>query len=481
MNKSIFEIHDALMKGEVTPLDLVLEAIENAKNDDNNAFEYISEKEAIEAVKNLDVSKKGNLLWGIPFTLKDNFSTKDIPTCASSKILEGYVPVFSCEVYERLKEQGAILIGKTTLDEIAMSGTGLTGHLGKTFNPWDKTHQRIIGGSSCGSASTCASGVVPFSIGSDTGDSVRKPASYGGLVGFKPTWGRISRFGLFPFAPSLDHVAYFTRNIRDSAVILNNIAGKDEKDMTSSNRPVEDYLEGMNKSIKGLKVAVIKEIYDTVTNKVVRNAFEATLKKLKEQGVVIDFVHMDERLCKAIYPTYIILSSAEATSSNANFDGIKFGKRWDGKTYEEIVHNTRTNGFSSMIKKRFIIGSYSLLKENQEEVYLRVQKCRHLIVDAVNNILKDHDVIYLPASPRIAPTFDEAINMKISDERIMSDSYLEMANFSGQPSLTLPIGFDKGMPLGGNITGRIFEESTVLALGQAIENITGLANIVADK
>ena len=254
---SITELHNALVNGDITPLELTKAAIEEAKKDTNVSFEYICEKEAIEAAQHLDISKKNNLLCGIPYVLKDNFSTKDIPTTASSDFLKNYVPVFSSEVSNRLEEQGAILIGKTTLDEFAMGGSGITGHLGRTYNPWDPTHQRMVGGSSCGSASACTAGIVPLAIGSDTGDSVRKPASFAGLVGLKPTWGRISRYGLFPFASSLDHVGFFTRNVQDSAITLSVLAGRDNKDSTSSNRPVDDYLSQLNVPLKGKRIAII--------------------------------------------------------------------------------------------------------------------------------------------------------------------------------------------------------------------------------
>ena len=201
------------MNKEVTPLDLTLEAIAKAKADNNNAFEYIMENEAIKIAKSLGEPEPHNLFWGIPFAIKDNFSTKDVPSTGSSDSLMDYVPIYNSEVYQRLINAKAIPIGKTTLDELAMGGSGTTGHLGKTFNPWDPTHTRHVGGSSCGSAAVTSAGIVPFAIGSDTGDSVRKPASYAGLVGLKPTWGRISRYGLFPFATSMDHVAYFTRNV----------------------------------------------------------------------------------------------------------------------------------------------------------------------------------------------------------------------------------------------------------------------------
>ncbi len=478
---SITELHNALVNGDITPLELVKAAIKEAKQDNNVSFEYICEKEAIEAVKYLDESKKNNLLWGIPYVLKDNFSTKDVPTTASSDFLKNYVPTFSSEVSDRLDEQGAILIGKTTLDEFAMGGSGITGHLGKTYNPWDPTHQRMVGGSSCGSASACATGIIPLAIGSDTGDSARKPAAYAGLVGFKPTWGRISRYGLFPFASSLDHVGLFTRNVVDTAIALAALAGRDMKDSTSSEKPVDDYLSCLDKPLVGKKIAIIDEIYNSFKNKTLRKTFDILLNKMHEQGAIINHVHMDIKLCRAIFPVYIILSCAEATSNNAALDGIKYGERFDADNYEGVMYSARTNGFSELIKRRFVIGSYSLLRENQEDVFVRAQKCRRLIVNATNNILKDNDAIFLPAAPGIAPLFNDKKKDNSDDEYLIADNYLSMANFGGQPSLTLPIGFENDLPLGGNLIGKIFDEKTILNIAKQIENITGLANLLAPE
>ena len=478
LDLSIIDIHAALLEGKITPLELVNEAIFRAKADGNNAFEYICEKEAIAQVQTLDPAKKNNLLWGIPFVLKDNYSTKGIPTCASSNILKGYKPIFSSEVYDRLINQGAILIGKTTLDELAMGGTGTSGHLGTTFNPWDSSHKHLVGGSSCGSAAAISAGIVPLAIGSDTGDSVRKPASYAGLVGIKPTWGRISRFGLFPFAPSMDHVAYFTRSVKDAALTLETLAGRDAKDMTSSEASVPKYLANINSNIKGLRVAIIDEIINCITNKEIISSFNKTLLELEKRGAIINHVSLDIKLCKAIYPTYIVISCAEATSNNANLDGIKFGDRKDGKTYEEVITKTRTEGFSELIKRRFIIGGYSLLKENQEDIFIRAQKCRRLIVNRINEILKDNDIVYSPASPTTAPLVSKNDSDKLSNEYLIADNHLIIANFAGLPSLTLPIGFDKGLPFGGSVTGRAFDEQTVFNISLALEEITGLINIM---
>ena len=477
---SIEELHSLILANKVSPLELVKEAIESAKADDNNAFEYICEKEALEKVAKLDPSKKDSPLYGIPVVIKDNYSTKDIPTTASSNILSGYVPVFSSEVVLRLEEAGAIVVAKATMDELAMGGSGTTGHLGTTYNPWDKSKKHLIGGSSCGSAAAVAAGIVPFSIGSDTGDSVRKPASNACLVGFKPTWGRISRFGLFPFATSLDHVAYFTRNVKDSAYLLNVLAGRDDKDFSSSFKPTEDYTKRIGESIKGKKIAVIKGIISSISNKNILDAFNKSVESLKALGAVINFVDIDEKLLRAIYPTYVLISCAESTSNNANLDGIKFGPREPGESVEEVMTNTRTKGFCRLIKRRFVIGGYSLLRENADELFIRAQKCRRLIVNAFNEVLKDNDAIYLPAAPTTAPLVDSDSDA-LSDEYLIADNYMAFANMGGMPSITLPLGFEEGLPFGANLTGKPFDESGLLAIANEIEKSIGIKDLIAKE
>ena len=475
LSKNIYEIHKALINKEVTPLDLVKEALEKIKKDTNNAFEYIYEKEAIEIAKQLKEPEEDNPLWGIPFAIKDNFSTKGIPTTGSSKLLEGYIPTFDSEVYKRLLDKKAIPIAKTTLDELAMGGTGSSGHLGKTFNPWDESKTRMIGGSSCGSAAACAAGIVPYSIGSDTGDSVRKPASYSALVGFKPTWGRISRYGLFTFAASLDTVAYFTRNVKDSALLLNALAGYDDKDTTSSLLPLEDYTKSEDKKYN---LTIIKEIYDDLKDETIKKAFDELVKGLKQKGYKINTVSIGFNLAKAIYSCYYILSSAESTSNNANLDGIRFGTYEDAETYEEMLFKVRTEGFSDRIRRRFVIGSISLLEENQEEIYLRALRCRRVIVDTFNKILESSDAIILPASPTIAPLFDGDIPKKsFNKDATVSDNYLAFANLGGYPSITLPLGFEQGMPFGVNLTSHHFTEAKLLKIAQIVEDTTGLKDL----
>lgn len=479
LDLSIEEMHKAIVDGNVTPLELVLESIKRAKEDKNNAFEYICEKEAIEFAKTLTNVEPENLLYGIPYCLKDNFSTKNIPTTGSSNILNGYIPVFDATVKIKLHELKAVLIGKTTLDELAMGGTGTTGHLGITQNPYSVNKDRLCGGSSCGSAVAVSTAIVPFALGSDTGDSVRKPASYVGLVGMKPTWGRISRYGLFPFAPSLDHVAYFTRSIRDSAIVLNALAGRDLLDSTSSDKIVPNYLSSINDfTPKSLRIAVISEIENNIEDKIIRKTFSKSCDDLTKMGYSVDHVHIDENLLKAILPTYFIISCAEAGSNNANLDGIKFGARKDGETYEDVVKNTRTAGFSELIKRRFITGSFVLMSENQDELFIKAQKVRRLIVDTINNILKTYDAIYVPAAPTIAPKFSDSSN-KLSEEYLIADNHLAIGNFAGLPSITIPAGFENNMPYGFSLTCGIFDEEKLFSIAKHIEDITGLAGVSA--
>ena len=474
LDLTIKEMHQALVDKKITPLELTLEAIKRAKEDNNNAFETILEKEAIEIASNLKEPEVDNIFWGIPVGIKDNFSTKGILTTGSSEILRDYVPVFNATVVQKLLDAHAVPIAKTTLDELAMGGTGTTGHKGITYNPYDPSHTRLVGGSSCGSAAMVSNAIVPFALGSDTGDSVRKPASYAGLVGFKPTWGRISRFGLFPFAPSLDHVAYFTRSVEDSALSLSLLAGRDNHDATSSTKPVEDYAKAINNPIKGVKIAVLREVVDSIDDKNILEAFNNTIKEC----AVVEYVDFSIKLLESIYPTYMVISCAEATSNNANLDGIKFGPRYEADTYTDVMIKARTKGFCELIRRRFIIGSFALMRENQNDLFLRAQKARRLIVNRTNEILSDYDFIYVPAAPSIAPKFSDSSD-RLSNNYLIADNILVLGNFAGLPSLTLPIGKENNMPFGANVMGRAFEEAKVFNVAKAIENIVGLANMSA--
>jgi len=474
--KSITELRCELDKKETTPEELFDKANKLAHyfQDDYNSFVTIVDK-----CKYKDRDSKLN---GIPYALKDNFSTSGILTTASSNILKDYVPVYDATVYKKLKNAGAVLVGKTVLDELAMGGTGTTGHTGIVRNTWDK--ERMIGGSSAGSAAAVALGIVPFSIGSDTGDSVRKPASHGGLVGFKPTYGRISRYGLFAFASSLDHVAMFTRNVKDMAIVTDVLKGKDINDMTTLNNDGEVYEDSIDNDIKGRKLFYIKEIcgkdtYKDVDDKELQETitkFHELLDKLREEGFIIEEVSMDKVLLEAIYPTYMCISCAEATSNNSNLTGIPFGPRGEGNSIEEIMFDARTKGFSELIKRRFILGSYILQRENQEKLFLNAQRIRRMIVDKMNEFFKEYDGMIAPCSGGPASTFD-ATSEKLSDRYLILENHLAIGNFGGFPSITLPFTMVDGLPVGVNLTGRVREDDLVLNMANYVEKVTGLKDI----
>ena len=474
--KSILELRELLDSGEVTVEELFSDAntMAHSFQDEYNSFVTIIDK--------LKYKERDSKLCGIPYALKDNFSTSGILTTASSNILKDYVPVYDATVYKKLKNAGAVLVGKTVLDELAMGGTGTTGHTGVVKNPWDKT--RMIGGSSAGSAAAVALGIVPFSIGSDTGDSVRKPAAYGGLVGFKPTYGRISRYGLFAFASSLDHVALFSRSVRDAAIVTDVLKGYDPHDMTSLRDDGICLEDSLDRDMTGRKLFYIKEICgkdqykdsDDSELKETIDEFHKMIDKIRETGIVVEEVSMDKKLLEAIYPTYMCISCAEATSNNSNLTGIQFGPRGVGDSVEEIMFDARTKGFSELIKRRFVLGSYILQKENQEKLFLNAGRVRRMIVDKMTEFFKEYDGMIAPCSGGPAPKF-EATSEKLSDRYLILENHLAIGNFGGFPSITIPYGFVSDLPVGLNITGRVKEDDIVLGLASKVEEVTGLKDI----
>lgn len=475
LDLTIVEIHEKLVKGETTPLALVTEAIERVKNDPCNSLEATCYEEALEEAKNL-VFNPNEVLSGIPFVAKDNFSTKGIETTASSDILNGYVPLFDAEVITRLKNRGAIMIAKATLDELAMGGTGTTGHKGPTTNPYDQ--ERMIGGSSCGSCALVAGGAVPFSLGSDTGDSVRKPASLGGLVGFKPSWGRISRYGLFPFAQSMDAVGFFTRSVEDAAILTTVLSGQDDKDSSSSFEPVEDYLADIEKVSSKKRIGYFGKLISEIKDEEIITKYKSVLNTLKEQGYELVDYSFRQELLDALYPTYMVISCCEATSNNANLDGIRFGPGTDEQVadYRQYITKCRTVGFSDLIKRRFVIGSFSLLSENQNELFKRAQKARRLIVQEMQHFFEKCDYLVLPAAQSVAGKIAD-VQTQWSSKPDYIDNHLGLANLAGLPSITVPLGLKEGLPYGINITSNLYEEGDCLNLAYQIEKITGLKNL----
>ncbi len=476
MDKSIDEIRKALDETNITSEALFQESILLAKQyqDTYNSFVTILEEK--------NEKENSCILSGIPYALKDNISTKDILTTSSSNILKNYVPVYNATVYQKLENAGAVLMGKTVLDELAMGGTGTTGHTGIVKNPWDTTRQ--IGGSSAGSAAAVALGIVPFAIGSDTGDSIRKPAAFGGVVGFKPTYGRISRYGLFAFASSLDHVGCFARNVKDVAYVTDIIKGEDIHDMTSLPDDHKCYVDTLENDIQGKKLFYIKEALENYENseeieyKETIQSFLTTVEKIKQLGFIVEEVSFPKELLNAIYPTYMAISCAEATSNNANLTGIHFGVRGEGNSIPKIMMDARTKGFSELIKRRFVLGSYILQKENQEKLFKNAQRVRRMIVDKMNTLLEEYDGMLMPASGGIAPHFEDKTD-QLSDRYLILENHLVIANFGGFPSITIPSGFVNNMPIAINLTGRQFEDDVVLNMAYKMETITGCKNQIA--
>ncbi len=472
---NISEMRTQLDKKEKTIEELFEEAQTLAKEsqEELNSFVTIMEK--------MEHTPSSSILNGIPYALKDNFSTKGILTTGSSNILKNYVPVFDSTVYKKLKNAGAVLVGKTVLDELAMGGSGLTGHTGIVKNPWDTT--RIAGGSSAGSATSVAKGIVPFSIGSDTGDSVRKPASYCGVVGFKPTYGRISRFGLFPFASSLDHVGIFARNVFDTALVTDVLKGFDELDMTTLPDENINYIDTLKNDVKGKKLFYIKEIIEsavTEESKEVIKLYKEQIEKLRTYGLQIEEVSFNKQILESLFPVYFIISCAEATSNNSNLTGFIFGNQVEGKSPKEVMMNTRTNGFSEMIKRRFVIGSYILERENQEKLFINAKRVRRMVVEKMNKLFESYDGLILPASGCIAPKINkESEPDRLGSDYLMLENHLVIGNFGGYPSITLPSGYINNMPVGINLTCAVKNDKLCLNIASKIEEIIGIKDICA--
>lgn len=468
--KNIIELYELLKKGEITSEDLVKESLQKSHeiNDKYHAFVTICDDTTPSITTD-------SLVSGIPFSVKDNYSTKDVLSTGSSNTLKNYVPFYTATVVQKLFDAGAIMVNKTALDEFGMGGTGTTCHTGSVLNPWDP--KRMCAGSSAGSACAVASGVVPFALGSDTGDSIRKPAAYCGIVGYKPTYGMLSRYGLFPFASSLDHCGVLTRSVLDAAIVTDIMKGIDEHDMTSWDSSHIHLQEALTGNIKGKKLFYIKEICDinnypkaTDTLKKHLKNFFKTLELLKANGAIVEEVSVDTKLLNAIASVYVVISCAEATSNMSNLTGIIFGPRSDKKNVFDMMKEHRTLGFSPLIKRRFVIGSYVLQKENQERYFKNAQRVRRLIVDKMKELFKEYDGLILPVSSGPAKKFNED-NDILDDNTSVLEEHLQIGNFGGFPSITIPNGFINDLPVGINITGNCYDDENILNIAYALESL----------
>ena len=480
MDKSIEELHELLKSGKVTSDELVKESLKKSHDiqEKCNAFVTI-----LDDAKGVEVTD--NLLSGIPYGVKDNYSTKGILSTGSSNTLKDYVPFFSATAIEHLDAAGAVKVNKTALDEFGMGGTGTTAHTGIQKNPWDT--RRMCAGSSSGSAAAVAAGIYPYATGSDTGDSIRKPAAYCGIVGYKPTYGMISRYGLFPYASSLDHLGVLTRNVRDAAIVVDTMKGIDKNDMTSWDSKDIHLLESITGNIKGKKLCYIKEIvnkdkYKDCNEELVNHIdnYYKVLDKCKELGFTVDEVSVDQTLLNALPSVYNIISYAEVTSNLSNLTGIIFGPRGEGDNYIDMMKDHRTKGFSPLIKRRFVIGSYVLQKENQERYFRNAQRVRRLLVDKWKEIFKSYDAVILPVGTGPAKFLDNSLNIKEEGTELLEE-HLQIGNFGGFPSITIPSGFINDLPVAINITGNCYDDKNILNIAYAIEQSLGYANQIAKE
>ena len=466
-DKNIIDLHNDLVNEIVTSKELI-DYSKNKINEINNKYNAYNLVLSPDEENNMT-----SVLSGIPYAMKDNISTKGIRTTACSNTLKDYVPIYDATIYEKLKKAGAIMIGKTNMDELAMGGTGLTGNAGIVKNPFDE--ERITAGSSAGSAVAVATKTVPFAIGTDTGDSIRKPAAYTGVVGYKPSYGLISRYGLFAFASSLDTIGVITNSTLDAATVVNEIKGFDEKDMTSISDMDEINLTDDFEKLKSKKLFYIKEIIDESkytnpnTLKIIKD-FKNLLDTLKSRGYEIYEESIDETLLKALKPVYTSISCAEATSNDSNLTGISFGHRENGENALDVIKNFRTKNFSSLIKRRFVIGSFILQKENQEKYFINAKKVRRIVVNMFNELFNKYDGLILPAQSDIAPKICDTTDEMGKDENVL-DNHLVIGNFGGYPSITLPYNKLNGMPVGINITSGYKNDSYMLAIANDIEKV----------
>ena len=463
LDLDIKEINELLKSKKIKPIDLVNEALSRIENSNLNAFITVNKEEAIKEALKLENLEVDNILFGIPIAIKDNIVTKDLRTTCGSKILEDFNPIYDATVISKIKEKHMIIIGKTNMDEFAMGSTGETSYFKPTLNPWDNT--LVPGGSSSGSAASVSSRICPIALGSDTGGSVRQPASFCGIVGLKPTYGRVSRYGLIAYASSLDQIGPMSRNVYENALLLNVIAGKDENDLTSANLK-EDFTSLIGNDIKGLKIAIPNFYMSEVIDVQVRNKIKEIIELLKNKGCTLEYV--DIPYLEYAIPLYQVISLGEASSNLARFDGIKYGLKVEGNTLDEMYKKTRSLGFGNEVKRRIMIGSYILSGENADKYYTKALKVRKVLTDNLIKVLDEYDYIIGPTNTNVAYKLNT-----ISDDALKSfyDDLLTIPlNMAGVPSLSLPVGFNNdNLPIGMQIVSNKFNEEKIYQLAYAIE------------
>jgi len=463
---SLTKIVNGIKKKEFSSEEVTKSFIDSSKKS-KKLNTYITEcfDEALKISKNFDKKKdyKG-LLSGVPIAVKDMFCTKNVKTTAGSKILHNFFPTYESTVTKNLWSQGAFLLGKLNCDEFAMGSSNETSFFGNVKNPYGE--KLVPGGSSGGSASALAAGLTPATIGTDTGGSIRQPASFTGTVGLKPTYGRCSRWGIVAFASSLDQAGPMTINVEDSALLLQAMSGYDSKDSTSVDKKVENYSSNLTEKIKGLKIGIPKEYRVDKMPIEIDDLWKKGIEYLKDAGAIIKNISLEHTMYAL--PAYYIVAPAEASSNLARYDGVKYGHRARGKNLIEMYENTRSEGFGNEVKRRILIGTYVLSSGYYDAYYLKAQKVRQLIKNDFDTAFKNVDAILTPSTPgsafKIGDKSDDPVSM------YLNDIFTVPVNLSGLPAISVPAGYDKNnLPLGLQLIGKAFDEQTILNLSLAIE------------
>jgi aspartyl-tRNA(Asn)/glutamyl-tRNA(Gln) amidotransferase subunit A len=473
---TLTELARRIAAGELSAFDAVQSCLDRVRQHDGNlhAFHTLAVEQALERAGALDNARRTSgvvgPLHGVPIALKDNISTRGIATTASSRILEGFVPPYNATVVERLEASGAVVIGKTNLDEFAMGSSTENSAFGPTRNPWDPT--RIPGGSSGGSAVAVAARFVPGAFGSDTGGSIRQPAALTGIVGLKPTYGRVSRFGLLAFASSLDQIGPFARTAEDTAMLLEIIAGADPHDATAATAPVPKYRDALDGDVRGLRIGIPRDVLGNGVDDDVRRAFDAALDVFRARGATT----VDIALPHAKYgiPIYYLIATAEASSNLARYDGVRYGYRASSKSaasLRDMYDHTRDDGFGAEVKRRIMLGTYVLSHGYYDAYYLKAQQVRTLLRQDYATAFEAADVIAMPTTP--TPAFK--LGEKTSDplQMYLADIFTVSANLAGVPAISVPCGFSaERLPIGLQLTGRMFDETTLLRAADTYQRDT---------
>ena len=466
LDLSIKEINEKLKRKEIKPLDLVLESFDRIEeNAEYNAFITLNKEQAINIANELENKEVDNLLFGIPIALKDNMCTKGMRTTCGSKMLGEFIPVYDATVVEKLKRKNMIIIGKTNMDEFAMGSSNQTSYFGNVLNSYDKT--KVSGGSSGGSAVSVGLNMVPFALGSDTGGSIRQPAAWNNIVGLKPTYGRVSRYGLIAFSSSLDQIGPIARTVYENALLLNAICGKDDKDLTMGDTN-EDFTRLIGEDISGMKVAVPRFYMNENIDIEIKNRILNVISILEMNNVRVDFVDID--YIEYAIPLYQIIALGEASSNLARFDGIRYGYKTKSEytNIDEMYSKTRKEGFGEEVKRRMMIGSYVLSGKNAKTYYYKALKVRKAISDSFDEALSKYDLIIGPTTTGFAYNLGEGNNDAVKS--FFDDLLTIPVNMAGLPGMSLPVGFgSNGLPIGMQIIGKKFDEANIYKLASFIE------------